>query len=198
MSDDNSDDGREPALAAARRVYDRQISKLESIDDKAMRTARTSVLILGFVAAGLTSAGPDALGSISALPVLTGGVGALGVFASAFVSVGIYTVTEYPVEVREGDLRAAGRTTRKRWVNGAIGQLDKASTEIEPEIEVNSEYLETAQLLLLGGVLLLTYATVTTVISQSYGVSPPAQSVVLVALVLAGIGIRVMRRDSKG
>ncbi|MGB9932856.1 hypothetical protein [Haloarcula amylolytica] len=192
MSDDDSDDGRDPALESARRVYDRQISKLESIDDKAMRTARTSVLILGFIAAGLTSAGSDALSGLSLLAVVIGGVGALGVFASAFVSVGIYTVTEYPVEVREGDLRAAGRTTRDRWINGAIGQLDKASTEIEPEIEVNSEYLEYAQLLLLLGVLLLSYGTATAVISQSYGPSPAQQTVLLVALVLAGVGIRVI------
>lgn len=185
MTDDAEAD-RE-ALAGARRVYDRQITTLDSIDDKAMRTARTAVLILGFVAAALTAGGPAALSEISTLPVAIAFAGVLGIFGAAFVSVGIYTVTEYPIELRQGDLLAASRVPDEDWIAGAIGRLDRVSTEIESEIDQNARYLEYAQIFLLFGSLLLLYSTAITVISRSYGIEPKNQT--LVVLLIVGFGI---------
>ena len=71
-----SDSGEE-ALESARRIYDRQVETLDNIDDKAMRAVRTAVLILGFVAAALTTAGPSAVSPAKPLPV---GIAALGGF----------------------------------------------------------------------------------------------------------------------
>jgi hypothetical protein len=180
MADDG--DARSEALAGARRVYDRQVTTLENIDDKAMRTTRTAVLILGFIAGALTAAGPGSVSSLSVVPTIIGSFGTVTVFGSAFVGVGIYTVTEYPVEIREGDLRAAGRAPRDAWIDGAIGQLDGASTSIQAEIEQNAEFLEVAQLLLIVGSLCLLYATAVTVVARSFGISPAEQSVSFTAV----------------
>lgn len=197
MADGPSEDGTAPALEGARRVYDRQITKLESIDDKAMRTARTAVLILGFIAAALTTAGPGVLSDVSGLTASLGVIGAVSVFASAFLSVGVYTVTEYPVEIREGDLRAANRVTNEEWRWVAIDRLDEASTEIEPEIEVNAEYLEQSQFLLLLGVFLLSYATGITVVARSYGIAPWEQTVVVGIIAAILLVVRVITRGSQ-
>lgn len=180
MADDG--DARDEALAGARRVYDRQVATLENIDDKAMRTTRTAVLILGFIAGALTAAGPDSVSDLSIVPTIIGSFGTLTVFGSAFVGVGIYTVTEYPVEIREGDLRAAGRAPRDAWLDGAIGRLDGASTSVQAEIEQNAEFLEVAQLLLIVGSLCLLYATAVTVIARSFGISPAEQSISFAAV----------------
>lgn len=198
MTDDG--DARGEALAGARRVYDRQVATLENIDDKAMRTTRTAVLILGFIAGALTAAGPDSVSDLSIVPTIIGSFGTLAVSGSAFMGVGIYTVTEYPVEIREGDLRSAGRAPRSAWLDGAIGRLDDASTSIQAEIERNAEYLEVAQLLLITGSSSLLYATAVTVAARSFGVSPGEQTAAVVigatlmAVVLWG---RVKLRDRK-
>ncbi|WP_436932348.1 hypothetical protein [Halosimplex halobium] len=198
MADDG--DARSEALAGARRVYDRQVATLENIDDKAMRTTRTAVLILGFIAGALTAAGPASVSDLSLVPAIIGSFGTVAVFGSAFVGVGIYTVTEYPVEIREGDLRSAGRAPRDAWLDGAIGRLDDASTSIQAEIEQNAEYLEVAQLLLIAGSLCLLYATAVTVVARSFGVSPTEQSAAFAAgVVLLTVAVwgRVKWRDGQ-
>jgi len=171
----DGDRAREQALESGRRVYDRQADELGSIDDKAMRTARTSVLILGFIAAALTAAGPDALTEIEAGPTIAAGFGSLSLLASAFVSIGIYSVTEYPTEIRDRDLQAAPHTPKRNWIDSAITRVNEANTELEYEIVQNSRFLNWAQVLLLMGVLLLSFATTLSVAKQSYGVNPEQQ-----------------------
>lgn len=183
----SEDDARAEALESARRVYDRQVATLENIDDKAMRTTRTAVLVLGFIAAALTAGGPDAVSNLNLIPVLFGGAGTLTVFLSAFLGIGIYTVTEYPVEIRESDLRAANRVSREEWVDGTLAHLQQTSAAISREISQNTRYLEVSQLLLMSGSSFLLLGAGTAVINQSYDVLPRIQLAVFV--VAAGIAL---------
>lgn len=184
MSSGERGDARREALEAARRVYDRQIAELENIDDKAMRTSRTGILILGFVAAGLTAAGPSFAENFHPVPVTLGIAGTLAIFASAFLSVGVYTVTMYDWEIQPADLQAARFTSRGRWMDAATDTLDEASEGIEHELVKNARYLELSQMFLLAGSFFFLIGAIYSVIHQSYGIEPWKQAVIMGAISL--------------
>jgi len=182
-------DAREQALEGARRVYDRQVERLDRIDDLAMRTTRLSVLILGFIAAALTAGGPDAVSDLHLVPVMLGAVGAACIFAAAFIGVGIFSVTVYPVDLRDGDIRAASRVSEDDWIDGTVGHLRYATGELEAETRQNAEYFGLALFFLIVGSLLLVLATMASVVNQSYGIRP--SYLLLGLLSLAGIVLLV-------
>jgi hypothetical protein len=191
-SDGDAGDARREALEAARRVYDRQVSELENIDDKAVQTSRTAVLILGFVAAGLTAAGPSIADDIHLVTFLHGVLGTLTLVASAFVSVGVYTVTQYNWELEPADLEAARHAPRGRWLDAATDSLDEASEDIEQQLVQNASYLEVSQLLLVFGSAFFLLGTIYAVIHRSYGIEPTIQALVLGLLItLSGVVARV-------
>ncbi|EMA08172.1 hypothetical protein [Haloarcula marismortui] len=198
--DEGDGDQRSPeiALESARRVYDMRVRRLESIDDKAMRTARTAVLILGFIAAGLTSIGPTTIASTPLLPFVAGSIGSICISASAFLCVGVYTVTEYPNEISEGDLDTIPRPTEEFWYENVMHRLEFALSAIGAEIDKNKQYFEIAQLLLLTGAFLLVYATGVTVISGAFGIPVDVQTgaVLLPAAALALLRAVQIRRFS--
>ncbi|WP_420182870.1 hypothetical protein ACNO8S_16420 (plasmid) [Haloarcula sp. KBTZ06] len=158
------------AVEAARRVYDKQVAKLEEIDDKAMRTARTGILVMGFIAAALTNAGADAVSSLPNTAAIAGGLGTAAVVASSFVSIGIYTMTEYPFEIQGRHIDAADDTPPEEWLSTALDRLKDSSIELAGEIKRNAEYLEMAQLFLLLGIIFLVYSSSVTILRRSYGI----------------------------
>lgn len=164
------DSALDEALESVRQTYEHRDATLDSIDDKAMRTTRTAVLILGFAAASLTAVGPD---SLSDLPFDVVGVYSLGVgcvFAAAFVGIGVYTVTEQRVRMNRFMLEAADRVSRDSWLKIAVRHWEWAVSLLEHEIRKNSKYLEISQLLLLLGSTLLLEGVAVTVLNSSYGV----------------------------
>jgi hypothetical protein len=184
MASGGPDDARGEALEAARRVYDRQVSELENIDDKAMQTSRTAVLILGFIAAGLTAAGPSVADDIHLTPFTHGVLGTLALVASAFISVGVYTVTEYDWEIEPADLEAARHAPRGRWLDAATDSLDEASEDIERQLSRNGSYLQTSQFLLLLGSWLFLLGATYTIVHRSFGIKPPVQAAFLVGVAI--------------
>lgn len=184
------------ALTAARRVYDRQIAELENIDDKAMRTARTGVIVLGFVAAALATSGPGVASGLRLLTVLYWAFSVLVVTAATFVGVGVYTVTEYPLEVRKQHVQQAVEGPPEGWVRGAIREVNETRDDLDEEISKNAAYLEVAQLLLVAGGVSLFLSTAMTVARHSFSVQPRWVLVVLlVAMVATVVGVRVIGRD---
>lgn len=180
MESGERDDGRVEALKAARRIYDRQVTELDNIDDKAMRTVRTSVIILGFVAAGLTAAGPDAASELHRIPVTVGILGTAAVFVTTFLGIGIYTVTEYPYEIEPLDIEAAKFTPEADWIDAATDRVNTASEDLEREIDQNARYLEYSQFSLLVGALCLVTASGMAILHQSFGISPRIQTITVI------------------
>lgn len=166
------DDAVDEALVAARRVYDQQVDELASIDDTALRTLRTDVLILGFVAAALTAGGPDAVGDIHWIPVTVGSMSALALFVSAMLCVGAYLITDIPLEVQSQELRAARHISGDAWEKATIPRMSGAIADVEAEIGRNGDLIALALLLLLFGSLGLAYVSGIAIAAQSYGVSP--------------------------
>ena len=175
-------DAREEALESARRVFDRKVNILDNIDDKAMRTVRTAVLILGFVVGALTTTGISPLGDLA---IFTAGFGIAGVFfllVSAVVGIGIYTVSRYPTEIRRGDIYAAPHVDDELWVEAAASQMDDAISELDAEITQNAELLVVCQIALLLGTSQLVLATASEILRRIHGIQPRWVAVTLVAL----------------
>lgn len=191
MPDDEGDAGHttpEIALESARRVYDKRVRRLEAIDDKAMRSARSGVLILGFIAAGLTSLSPATVANTPLLPVVAGALGTLLVAASAFACVGIYTVTQVPSELSKGDLDTTPRPEERLWYEVVMDRLETAVERTGEEIRRNRTYFEYSQVMLVSGSGLLVYATGVTVVADAFGVSVAQQTLaVAVLVILAGL-----------
>lgn len=82
-------------LEELRRSFHRQVEQLKGIDDKAMRSVRTAVVVIGFVvtAVGIT---------------LRDGTVSLGVGSTLFTGVGVFFLT---VTVVAGSARPASRST---------------------------------------------------------------------------------------
>ncbi|MBX0287609.1 hypothetical protein EGH22_14845 [Halomicroarcula sp. F28] len=170
--------GTDEALAAARRMYDQQVAELESIDDKALRTLRTDVIILGFVAAALTAGSPSDLNSFHWLPVVIAISSAVALFVSAFLCVGTYLITEIPLEVQSEDLRAAKYINQDAWVEASLPRLRTSISDIEHEIARNGDLLGFAMSFMLSGAVGLAYATGLVVAARSYSISPVQASIV--------------------
>lgn len=77
-----------------RAVLDRQISLLDDLEDKAMWTARTAVILLGILVSGAGIAGRPGLVGLPIGATITFGLGAAGLIVTIFVGVGVYTVSQ--------------------------------------------------------------------------------------------------------
>lgn len=78
----------------SRAVLDRKLERLDEIDDKAMRTVRTSVVLLGLLISAAGLAGPERLEGIGFVPSLFSAVGASLLFVSVVLGIYSYTVSE--------------------------------------------------------------------------------------------------------
>ncbi|WP_276258107.1 hypothetical protein [Haloglomus litoreum] len=166
---------------------DKQVATLESIDDKAMRTVRTAIIVLGFVASTAGIAGPSELGGIPLTTQVFLFFGVAFLLIAAFVGIGTYTVTEYPVGVRDDFRDRALRRSREKWVESLLGKYDEWTAELEDEITTNGGYLEDAQFALLIGIFCLVFAAGLVVLKQSYGVEPLQATGAVFLSVLTGL-----------
>jgi len=190
--------GTDEGLVAARRMYDQQVAELESIDDKALRTLRTDVIILGFVAAALTAGSPSDLNSFHWLPVGIAISSAIALFASAFLCVGTYLITEIPLEVQSEDLRAAKYLSQEAWIEAAPPRLRAAISDIEREIARNGDLLGLAMSFLLSGAVGLAYATGLVVAARSYSISPVTASIIPFVVSILGAVFVMAKRYVSG
>jgi len=98
-------------LEEARRSFHRQVAQLKDIDDKAMRSVRTAVVVVGFVvtAVGVVSRiGDLRLGLGSAIFTA---IGVLFLTGTVVAGVGTATVTEYRTRLTEAERARLDRPT---------------------------------------------------------------------------------------
>lgn len=181
----------ENAVEESRREYDKKVETMEEIDDKAMRSVRTAVILVGLVVSAVSVSGPRPVGDLSALSILVAafGVGALTVAVA--VGIGVYTVTRYSSGIgspHRSDV-VEGGYSYDEWLVEMLRQHDEWSEEIEDEIDASKRYLEIVQLSLLLGVLALLVAASTVVFELAYGI-PPLVSLSAFLLILSLLGSR--------
>ena len=171
----------ETALAESRRTFDKSVERLEEIEEKAMRSVRTAVILAGLVASAISFGGPDSVSQIGLFPVVTGAVGVISLGLSIVVGIGIYDATEYPCGIH-GSHRvvvADGQHTHSEWLETVLDAYAKISDDVQVETNRNDVYLEIVQLTLGVAVVTLLVSSGMIVLKVSYGMSP------LVLLVVA-------------
>ena len=162
------------AVEESRREYDKKVETMEEIDDKAMRSVRTAVILVGLVVSAVSVSGPGSVGEFSPLTVLVGafGVGTLAV--SIAFGIGVYTATRYTAGIgstHRSDVIEGGYR-HDEWLIVMLRQHDEWSGEIEDELRVNRQFLDLVQFSLLLGVLALFVAAGMIVLKSAYDVSP--------------------------
>lgn len=190
MSPDDSSptDSPDPAalevlLAETRREHEEEVATLDEIDDKALRSSRTAVIVVGFVISAAGIAGPGAV-NVTPLPnLIVMGLGVVFLVASATAGIATASVSEYPSGVgrrfvRDGVEANPSVAAARRKV---IVQYRRMTDEVAEEVETNTELLDAVQLSLGVGVLLLATNAIAMVLEELYDVNP------VMALIVAGV-----------
>jgi len=182
-----SDERLDDLLDESRASYRVQIETIESIDDKAMRTVRTTVLILGFIVSAVGIGGPTAVGDLSTPTMLVSLVGVGCLLGAGVYGVGTYTVTSYEPGVGPKDRARAVRLESAETQRYLLEMYDRWARDISSEIEQNTTYLETAQWSLLVGSALLLYASLLFIGRTAFNSDPVILVVVTVLLVVLAV-----------
>lgn len=164
----------ETALAESRRTFDKSVGRLEEIDEKAMRSVRTAVLLAGLVASAISLGGPGAVSQIGPLPVITGAVGVVSLGTSIVIGIGIYDATEYSCGIHDPHRAAIadGEHTYDEWLVTLLDAYTKLSDDIQVETNRNDVYLEIVQFTLGIAVVTLLVSSGMVVLEASYGMTP--------------------------
>lgn len=125
----------------SRAVLDRKLERLDEIDDKAMRTVRTSVVLLGLLISVAGLAGTERLEGFGFAPSLFSAIGASLLFVSVVLGVFSYTVSEnregighrYRVEARseeyeQSEWLAVLLVGYDEWIHRMSGINDRNKT----------------------------------------------------------------------
>lgn len=179
-------DALKNAVEESQRGYDKKVEIIEEIDDKAMRSVRTAVILSGLVASAIGVSGPSAIGSFTMLPILIGGLGVVALTVSIIYGIGVYTVTRYTTGIgpsHRSDVITGGYTSDE-WLVEMLHEYDDWSKKIDREIDNNKTYLDIVQLSLLLSVVALLTSSTMVVLKLAYGV-PPAVALAIVLILLS-------------
>lgn len=182
------------ALEESRRTFDKEIETINEIDDKAMRVARTGVIVIGIVVSVIAVLGPEAIVS---MPSTVFGLSIVGVgliFGSIVYAYGTIAVTEFPTGIGSPHREEAksGAYTEREWLMLMLSEYDSWVDEVEQEVEQNVVYLEETMLLLLVGLLLLSLAAGVGYLHEAYDIAPLYSTFAfLVALALFPVAMRM-------
>lgn len=183
----------ETLLEEARSEYQSEVATLEEIDDKAMRSVRTGVIIVGFVASAFGIAGPSGLTAMS-LPALgTAGAAIAFLVVAVVLGLGTYTVTEYPSGVgsQYRQVRMDHEASTAALLRNLLITYDSMIGEVADEVDANLDLLDTVQFSLMVGVFFLAVSAATFVANEAYDVNPYLAAVSALAVLVvcvAGAG----------
>ncbi|WP_135823280.1 hypothetical protein [Halorussus ruber] len=183
--DTSATEALENAVEESRREYDKKVETMEEIDDKAMRSVQTAVILVGLVVSAVSVGGPGAVGEATVLPVLFGALGVVALAVSIVFGIGVYSVTEYPTGISSvhRDEATTGGYTKDEWVVSVLDNYDEWSAIVAEEIERMATYFEFVQLFLSFGVVSLLVSASMVVFRIAYGVRPFLIFVVAIVLV---------------
>lgn len=157
------------AVEEARREYGAEVDTLDEIDEKALRAVRTSVLVVGFVASAFGIGGPSAAAELSLYEVFTTGLGVGLLIVAIVMGAATAAVTEYPSGVGatyRGAMISNASDKRLQYL-GLTKKYDRFAEEVAQEVAANESLLNTAQMSLVFGMVLLASAAGSLVIRAS-------------------------------
>lgn len=140
-------------MREARRKYEARTSRLEEIDDKALRVSRTATLVVGFAVSAVSVGGTTAVLQIPSVHLLLLAIGLSLMLVSAVFGVGVATVTEYPVGIGRRE-RGELQTRPHRHQQGLCEQIETYESmihEVAVEVQRHVIVLDSVQLSLMFG-----------------------------------------------
>ncbi|MFD1588058.1 hypothetical protein ACFR9U_13825 [Halorientalis brevis] len=172
-------------ITESRETLQNQINLANEIDDKAMRTTRTAVLILGIVisALGVTQGNP--LDSVSIWTLFVAGFGVLILATSAVIGVGTYTVTNIPYGIGTNYRKDVleGGYSEKEWLIELIRGYNQWSRDLSEQNDHNRDLLSRVQILLIFGISFLLFASGMRLFNSRFGIHPSVALLFLLVFV---------------
>ncbi|GGL25966.1 hypothetical protein GCM10009037_07000 [Halarchaeum grantii] len=168
-------------LEESRQVMDHQIALFDEIDDKAMRSVRTAVIVVGFVVSAFGIAGPGAITQLGISALGFGVMGVLFLLVTIFAGIGTYTVSDIPYgigpsyrdEVRRG-------YSEREWIHELLEGYDEWSEYLEEEEARNRRYLDVTQFSLFTGSGMLSLSAGVLILRAVTDLSSPVAATTLV------------------
>jgi predicted O-methyltransferase YrrM len=177
MTDSNGDPRRAETtdhpgvqLRESRRSLDRSFEQLQDIDDKAMRTTRVALVVIGLL---VTGAGVATGRNSPSIGLVTGaytGLGAIFLASAVVAGIGTYSATEYKRELSDHERAFVERAER----NGGSPALTLSHFNydwidtLEEEIENNLIFLDVTMTMLYLGALSLLAAGAVIAVSTAF------------------------------
>lgn len=157
-------------LEESQRSYHRQVERLQDIDDKAMRTVRTAVLVIGFVVSAVGVTLRNGSIRLGLAPTLFTGIGVFFLAVTVVAGVGTYSITEYRSRLTDAERARLDCAEQNGFEQNAeltrmyYSWLDSTSEQLTRQ----GAYLTTTLFALVFGVLsLLIAASLATVESMN-------------------------------
>lgn len=193
------DEEAEPAIETlgisrveSRAVLDHQIDLLNEIDDRALRTVRTSIVVLALLVSAGQIAGTSRIRSLRWLPVTAAAAAAVLFVVAILVGMAIYSVSHVPYGIgptHRTEARDGGYSERK-WLTLLMDEYDDWSLELLELTENNARWLAYAQ----GSFVL---GTVVIAVAIAIPLSTIGRATVVLSTVL-GAGLIVQGRIPTG
>lgn len=189
------------ALEESRRRYRNEVEIINDADDRAMRGARTGLIIIGILVSATAFVEPDTLGDLSVEVTVMGALGLSLVFGSMLFALGTYTATVYPTGVGEEHREAALQDgySEREWTAFLIEEYGKWIDEAAEMADANARYLFNTVVMQAIGVALLATAFTVAYLNRIEDIPPQTSMRVILGFLLLGFllnGIVFLVRDA--
>jgi len=178
-------------LEESRRSFHRQVEQLKDIDDKAMRSVRTAVVVIGFVVTAVgvvTRSGRVDIGVGSA--VFTG-IGLLFLTVTVLAGIGTYSITEYRGRLTDLERARLERPGNCRTPNAELARIYRSwLNSTQDELTESSAFLGATLVAFTVGILNLSLAASIAAFEVTFaleGVSPVPTAVSYVVIVVSAL-----------
>lgn len=174
------------AVEESRREYDKKVETMEEIDDKAMRSVRTAVILAGLVISAVGISDPSVVAATTVLPAVVGTLGIGTLTTSIVYGLGAYSATQYPTGIgplHRNDVISGGYS-HEEWLINVLDEYGEWSNETAEEISKSARYLQIVQFCLSFGIVALLTVASMVVMKRTYGIRPPITFVATVSSLL--------------
>lgn len=140
----------------SRAVLNLQIDELNSIDDKAMRTVRTSIITLSIlVSAGGIAASSSSLSALPDAAIISAAISGIVLLLAVFAGMVTYSASEveYGISDTHRQELAESNWTSREWEAFLINEYEGWIGEMKSTNRTNERLLSGTMLLLAGGML---------------------------------------------
>lgn len=173
----------------SRHVLTEQLELLSDIDDKAMRSVRTALILVGLVVSAVQiSGGPDSVSNLGRAAFTAGATGVILLLCSILTGIYTYAVSDPPLGIGETHRRDVldGGYSHHEWLRLQVSEYDEWTETAAEMNDRNVRTLHATLWFLVGGIVSLLAATV---VSAAVPLSRVVSPVFVSALVDVAVAV---------